>query len=169
MEAPSGECLQGKDTHGVPCRLNCVIHAYHARCYKSALLLHLTGDWTQQLPQHDQPTMLPLNQATTDNMTNAVNYLLECSNEKIHQQNDSTQQEQSLTDGNDPATRNTLELLMWVVSTAVSWWQQHTAAHCISARYSNNYVNKLQSTSTNCQYVITHLSTNLAHNPGICR
>ena len=27
MEAPSGERLRGKGTHGVLCRLNCVIHS----------------------------------------------------------------------------------------------------------------------------------------------
>ena len=28
VEAPSGEHLRGKGRHGVPCRLNCVIHAW---------------------------------------------------------------------------------------------------------------------------------------------
>jgi len=36
---------------------------------------------------------------------------LERSNEQVHKQNDSTEKEQCLTNGNNPATRHTLELV----------------------------------------------------------
>jgi len=45
---------------------------------------------------------------------------LKCSNEQVHQQDNSTEQEQRLTDGNDPPAWNTLELVVWVISTALS-------------------------------------------------
>ena len=44
---------------------------------------------------------------------------LERGNEQVHEQDDSTQQEQRLTDGHDPPAWNTLELVVRVVDAAV--------------------------------------------------
>ena len=67
---------------------------------------------------------------------------LERGNEQVHEQDDSTQEEQRLTDGNDPAAWNTLELVVRVVDAAVGC--QHIIKP-VSRRYhhNNHGINKL--------------------------